>query len=424
MREKERGKEEELNLVMMVIDIHTHRKAPYPEGLVNAELRTVEAGEAELRTAEAVEAELRQAELRKAEKREAKSGKAERREAELGEFWPEEAEAGEAELRKAEPGKAGLREAHAGENRAQAELAQAGEARRGEAELREAELREAEAVEAELRKAELRKAEAGEAELRKAEAGEAELRKAEAVEAELRKAEGQKAELGEFWPELGQYYSVGIHPWEIGEEETAEIGEEQEAQARVQAREGKARGEEAQARGQEARAREEEAQAWGLEGQLRRVEELARRPEVLAIGECGVDLVKGGPLFRQLQIFKKHVEISEAVGKPLILHVVKATDIIMGLKRDLNPSQPWIIHGFRGKPQTAGMLLKAGILLSFGAKFNPETVASMPAGSILAETDDSPESIYSVIASLSEAAGRDLTAEIIAATGRVLRLNQ
>lgn len=186
------------------------------------------------------------------------------------------------------------------------------------------------------------------------------------------------ANLHDFTPLEGQYYSVGIHPWDTVEEVTPEM--------------------------------------------IERVGELARRPEVLAIGECGVDGTKGAPMFRQLQIFKSQVEISEAVGKPMILHAVKSTDIIMGLKRDLNPTQQWVIHGFRGKPQTAQMLLKAGILLSFGPKFNAETVAVMPEGTILAETDDSIETIEQVIASLSEAANRDLTPEIKDATGRVLRL--
>ena len=185
-------------------------------------------------------------------------------------------------------------------------------------------------------------------------------------------------DLQNFVPVEGQYYSVGIHPWETDVEVTPEM--------------------------------------------IEKVRELARKPDVLAIGECGVDVAKGGPMFRQLQIFKSQVEISEAVGKPMILHAVKATDIIMGLKRDLNPGQQWVIHGFRGKPQTAQMLLKAGILLSFGPKFNAETVASMPAGTILAETDDSIETIEQVIASLSLAANRDLTTEITDATSRVLRL--
>lgn len=185
------------------------------------------------------------------------------------------------------------------------------------------------------------------------------------------------ADFSDFKPVEGQYYSVGIHPWDTSAAITPEMFET--------------------------------------------LEKTAAHKAVLAVGECGVDLLKGGPMFRQLQVFRNHVEISERVGKPMIIHAVKATDIIMGLKRDLQPSQQWIIHGFRGKPQTAGMLLKAGILLSFGPKFNVDTVAILPPGSILAETDDSIETIEEVIAGLSVAANRDLTPEITDATNRVLR---
>lgn len=185
------------------------------------------------------------------------------------------------------------------------------------------------------------------------------------------------ADIRDFNAVEGQYYSVGVHPWDTSGDITPEI--------------------------------------------MAKVNVLAQRPEILAIGECGIDVTKGGPMFRQLQIFKQHVDISESVGKPIILHAVKATDIIMGLKRDLNPSQQWIIHGFRGKPQTALMLLKAGIRVSFGPKFNPEAVAVMPEGTFYAETDDSIETIAEVISLLSEAANRDVLPEITTATSQVLR---
>lgn len=130
---------------------------------------------------------------------------------------------------------------------------------------------------------------------------------------------------------------------------------------------------------------------------------------VKAIGECGIDIVKGGPMFRQLQVFKRQVEISERFGKPLIIHDVKAHDIILGLHRDMAPVQKWMIHGFRGKPQLAAQMLQAGLWLSFGEFFNEETLRSMPPDRILAETDDSQKSIKEIIARLSEARGEDLT---------------
>lgn len=147
-----------------------------------------------------------------------------------------------------------------------------------------------------------------------------------------------------------------------------------------------------------------------------RLEKLAREKQVVMIGECGVDPAKGAPLFRQLQILKRQIDLSERLNKPLLLHCVKSADIIMGLKRDLNPRQPWIIHGFRGKPEQARQLTGKGIYLSFGEKFNPATVISMPDDMILAETDESLLSITEIIEALSRAAGRDLSSAIAANT--------
>ena len=96
---------------------------------------------------------------------------------------------------------------------------------------------------------------------------------------------------------------------------------------------------------------------------LGELERICSLPAVVAVGECGVDIARGGPLFRQLQVLKAHIELSERLGKPLILHEVKAHDIILGLRRDMQPSQPWVVHGFRGKPQVAEMLLHGGLWL-------------------------------------------------------------
>lgn len=180
----------------------------------------------------------------------------------------------------------------------------------------------------------------------------------------------------EFEPLPGQLYSVGIHPWDTVDGIAPDAFDE--------------------------------------------LETVASLPCVAAIGECGVDLLKGAPLYRQLQIFKRQVEISEKLSKPLIIHAVKASDIILGLKRDLRPTQPWIIHGFRGKPALGAQLLQAGLMLSFGEKFNPETIASMPRDRILAETDESQLSIEEIIKNLSIAAGTDLMDIIRSNTARVL----
>ncbi|MBD5291229.1 MAG: hypothetical protein HDS24_04040 [Bacteroides sp.] len=143
------------------------------------------------------------------------------------------------------------------------------------------------------------------------------------------------------------------------------------------------------------------------------LEALAERPEVVAIGECGLDLAKNAsPLFRQLQIFKRHIELSEKLHKPMIIHSVKSHDIIAGMRRDIKPTQNWAIHGFRQNPLTAAMLLRSGCWLSFGPLLNEDTVRQCPPDRILTETDDSDASIDDVILTVARAAGRPVREEI------------
>lgn len=179
-----------------------------------------------------------------------------------------------------------------------------------------------------------------------------------------------------FNPIPNQFYSVGIHPWETNNE----ISED----------------------------------SWKL------FEETCRHPQVLAVGECGIDLVKGGPLFRQMQVMKRQIDLSEELGKPLVIHNVHAHDIIIGMKKDMKPQQEWMVHGFRGKPTVAEMLTDAGIWISFGDRHNDNAVPVVPSELILAETDESATSIGDIITALSTLRSEDLMPVIISNTRRFL----
>ena len=89
----------------------------------------------------------------------------------------------------------------------------------------------------------------------------------------------------------------------------------------------------------------------------------------------------------QTTLLRYHYTLSETLRKPLILHIVKAFPEIIALKKQWRPTQPWIIHGFRGKPQLARELLAHGFHLSFGKKYNPASLARTPPSRLLHETD-------------------------------------
>jgi TatD DNase family protein len=89
----------------------------------------------------------------------------------------------------------------------------------------------------------------------------------------------------------------------------------------------------------------------------------------------------------QTNIFLHHVELSERLEKPLTIHCVRAFDRMLMLRKQLRPTQPWVIHGFRGKPELAQQLLAAGFDLSFGTLFNAESFNLCPPERRFTETD-------------------------------------
>lgn len=120
---------------------------------------------------------------------------------------------------------------------------------------------------------------------------------------------------------------------------------------------------------------------------------LSPPPGILAIGECGLDRLCSTAYDLQLDAFRMQVRLSETLAKPLIVHCVKAIDDVLRLRRECRPRQPWILHGFRGKPRQLQSLLDAGFYVSFGFRFQAETLRACPLQRLLLETDDDPRPI-------------------------------
>lgn len=155
------------------------------------------------------------------------------------------------------------------------------------------------------------------------------------------------------------FYSVGIHPWR-----TAEID--------------------------------------SLDDLMYSLAAKALKENVVAIGEAGLDRLRGADMDRQKEIFTAQARLAEQIGKPLVIHCVKAFDVLMALKKKLKPRQTWVVHGFRGKPETARQLLDAGISLSFGEKFNPEALRIVDDDRLYTETDESQIDIDSIHAKITD----------------------
>lgn len=161
-------------------------------------------------------------------------------------------------------------------------------------------------------------------------------------------------EPGDFKPVEGLFYSVGLHPW------SARRDAHHEALLRS----------------------------------------AAVHPQVVAIGECGIDLVRSTlDEAGQIELTLLHARLAEELHKPLVLHCVRSFHIIARLLKEFSPTQPWIIHGFRGNATVARQLLRfKQVWLSFGERFNADALAATPQNRRLAETDCSSRPIEEIAA--------------------------
>ena len=163
-----------------------------------------------------------------------------------------------------------------------------------------------------------------------------------------------------------RYTSVGLHPWDITED-------------------------------------------WGKE--FLRITELAKSRNVIAIGECGIDKLKStADIITQITVFQAHARLSEETKKPLIIHCVKGIDEITRLYKELNPTQAWIIHGFRGKPQQAVQITDCGLYISFGEYFNAESIKATPLDRMFIESDESTLPIADIYSAIAKAKGMKVEA--------------
>ena len=135
---------------------------------------------------------------------------------------------------------------------------------------------------------------------------------------------------------------------------------------------------------------------------LSKLEYWATDSRLVAIGECGLDKNSNADLNIQLDIFKKQILLSEKTQLPVIIHCVGCFNELFELKKQLEPQQLWIIHGFRGKPELVKQILKTGCSISFGEHFNIESVSLTPIDKLFVETDESQLSINEIYSQIAD----------------------
>ena len=147
-----------------------------------------------------------------------------------------------------------------------------------------------------------------------------------------------------FHPQDGQFYSVGLHPWDVCDN-------------------------------------------WRV--QMAGLLVMALHPQVVMIGEAGIDKKhSSSSLAQQKEVFREHVRLSELTRKPLIVHCVKGVDEILAIRKEMKATLPWVIHGFRGGIEQWEQLTRAGLYVSVGKYYDEDLVKYLPLSHLFVESDD------------------------------------
>lgn len=182
-----------------------------------------------------------------------------------------------------------------------------------------------------------------------------------------------------FEPKPGLYYSVGYHPWDDVDRLT--------------------------------------------DDDFSLLERCASHPQVLALGETGMDALRGADLERQADAFVRHLQLADKLGKPVVAHNVRTTQQLLAARRHSKLEHvPLAIHGMRGNAHVARKLLDADCYLSLGPRFNATALKVVPTDRLLIETDDAEDvTIDTVAARVAAALGQPVENIITMARDNVVR---
>ena len=123
---------------------------------------------------------------------------------------------------------------------------------------------------------------------------------------------------------------------------------------------------------------------------------LARQHDVVAIGETGLDRYwDDAPIEIQRDIFHRHIELSQEIDKPILIHCRDAWEDLLPILRESGKLRG-VIHAFSGTAEQMLTCVELGFYISFAgsvtyrnAKFSSlwEAARQTPADRLLIETD-------------------------------------
>ena len=133
-------------------------------------------------------------------------------------------------------------------------------------------------------------------------------------------------------------------------------------------------------------------------------------PRCLAMGEMGLDNLKGPDMNTQMEILRSLLPIAQQLGKPVVIHCVRAYGQLMEIKKEYPGIEKWCVHGYGRHATLAKQLIDQGFYLSImpavpDTKY-AEFFKTLPPDRLFLETDSMPnETIKEVYLRVSKAVG-------------------
>lgn len=134
-----------------------------------------------------------------------------------------------------------------------------------------------------------------------------------------------------------------------------------------------------------------------LAGDWARIEQLAADPRVVALGETGLDLYwKDCPLPLQQDYFDRHIQLSQRLRLPLVIHLRETCAEILAMLTEARKRGVLrgVMHSFTGTSEQAAEFLGIGLHISFAGMLTFKksddlrtVAAAIPADRLLVETD-------------------------------------
>ena len=182
----------------------------------------------------------------------------------------------------------------------------------------------------------------------------------------------------------GQYYSVGLHPWDT-----------------------------------------ERLDAYRVVDQA--LEQYLKSDYCLALGEVGLDRLRGASLPVQEELLAVQLQIAEKLQKSVVVHCVRAWSELLSVFRKQTFTYQKAIHGYRGGIPVLERLIEEEWYISVGFYTPPELITHIPLNQLLLESDDTNlpiTTLYEQTALLLNLSADELQAIVKGNIQRFIRLGE